>query len=364
MQPENTSNNTNFENHEIPLKELIFKIREWYKFILTKWKLIIAVSAIGGAIGFTYAFLQKPIYTAELTFALDEDKSGEGGGLSGALGLASQLGFSLGSNAGGAFATANIMELMKSRKILEKTLMSPIILNGKETSIANYYIDIYGLRKFWTNDKQLNNISFPVNSSHANFNTKQDSILKILCTRVLENNLKILQKDKKVSFTTIEVNSIDEFFAKNLCENIATVLSNFYIEIKSKKAKTNVELLQKQADSLRFKLNYAISGVANANDKIFNLNPAFSLKKISGTLSQIDVQANSAIYVQLLANLEISKVSLMKQTPFIQIIDAPIFPLQKEKMGKLNTSIKMAFLFAVISIIIIVLSNLYKKMIT
>ena len=350
-------------HNEDSVKEQLYKLKKWLKFIISKWKIIILAGLFGGILGFTYAYIDKPIYTAELTFALDEDKSGEGGGLSGALGLASQLGFSLGSNAGGAFATANIMELMKSRKILEKTLMSPIVLNGKETSIANYYIDIYGLRKVWTNDNQLNNISFPVNSSHANFNIKQDSILKILCSRVLENNLKILQKDKKVSFTTIEVNSIDEFFAKSLCENIATVLSNFYIEIKSKKAKTNVELLQKQADSLRFKLNYAISGVANANDKIFNLNPALSLKKISGTLSQIDVQANSAIYAQLLANLEISKVSLMKQTPFIQIIDAPIFPLKKEKMGKLITSIKVAFLFSIISIIIIVLSSLYKKMV-
>ena len=95
MQSENISNNTNFDNDEISLKELIFKIREWYLFFLTKWKLIILVSALGGAIGLSYAFFQKPIYKAELTFAMEDEKTGGGGGLSGALGLASSFGIDL-----------------------------------------------------------------------------------------------------------------------------------------------------------------------------------------------------------------------------------------------------------------------------
>jgi uncharacterized protein involved in exopolysaccharide biosynthesis len=137
MQSENSSNNTNFENDEISLKELIFKIREWYQFLLTKWKLILAVSALGGAIGLTYAFFQKPIYKADLTFAMEDEKSG-GGGLSGALGLASSFGIDLGGGgAGGAFSGANLMALMKSRKIVEKTLLSPVEYKGKTISLAD-----------------------------------------------------------------------------------------------------------------------------------------------------------------------------------------------------------------------------------
>ena len=91
MHSENSSNNSNFDNDEISLKELIFKIREWYQFLLTQWKLIILVSAIGGAIGYTYAYRQPITYMATLTFALEEDNGG--GGMSGAAGLASQFGF-------------------------------------------------------------------------------------------------------------------------------------------------------------------------------------------------------------------------------------------------------------------------------
>ena len=141
MQSENSSNNTNFENDEISLKEVILKIREWYRFLLTKWKLILVVSAVGGAIGLGYAFSQKPIYTATLTFAMEDEKSG-GGGLSGALGLASSFGIDLGGGgAGSAFSGPNLMALMKSRKIVEKTLLSPVEYKGKTISLADYYIE-------------------------------------------------------------------------------------------------------------------------------------------------------------------------------------------------------------------------------
>ena len=59
-----------FDNDEISLKELILKIKEWYHFLLTQWKLIVLMGVIGGVIGFTYAYFQKPPYKATLTFAI------------------------------------------------------------------------------------------------------------------------------------------------------------------------------------------------------------------------------------------------------------------------------------------------------
>ena len=100
------NNTEQFDNDEISLKELVLKIKEWYQFLISKWKLIVLMGVIGGVIGFTYAYFQKPTYKAVLTFAMEEEKSG-GGGLGGALGLASQFGIDLGSSGGGAFSGAN-----------------------------------------------------------------------------------------------------------------------------------------------------------------------------------------------------------------------------------------------------------------
>ena len=76
-------NNTEqfINDDEISLKELILKIKEWYIFLRTKWKLILLMGLVGGAIGFTYAYRQPTTYKAVLTFALEEDKGGGASGL-------------------------------------------------------------------------------------------------------------------------------------------------------------------------------------------------------------------------------------------------------------------------------------------
>jgi uncharacterized protein involved in exopolysaccharide biosynthesis len=363
MQSENNPNSTNFDNDEISLKELIFKIREWYQFLLTKWKLIILVSAIGGAIGLTYAFFQKPIYKADLTFAMDDEKSG-GGGLSGALGLASSFGIDLGGGvAGGAFSGTNLLALMKSRKIVEKTLLSPVAYKGKTISFADYYIEFNELREIWKKNLTLKNIHFPVTNDRSNFTLQQDSILKYIFFNIIEDNLSVGQADKKISIISVTVKSNEEGFSKEFCETLAKVTSDYYVEIKSKKSRMNVEILQKQADSIRAELNSAITGVAAASDNVYNLNPAFNVKKTPSTRRQIDVQANTAILTQLVANLELSKVSLRKETPLIQVIDRPILPLDKDRVSKKKSLLLGGFLAGFLTVLYLVFTSLYKKMI-
>ena len=356
------NNTPQIDNDEISLKELVLKIKEWYQFLLTKWKLIVLAGIIGGLIGFTYAYFQKPTYKATLTFAMEEEKSG-GGGLSGALGLASTLGIDLGSSAGGAFAGSNLIELMKSRKLVEKTLLSPITVNGKTQSLADYYLEFNEVKKSWEDKPALKGINFPVDADREKFTLQQDSILKSISTGLVKTDVVVSQKDKKISILSIEVNSINEKFAKAFCETLAFETSEYYVEIKSKKARLNVEILQKQTDSIRAELNSAITGVASAADNVFNLNMAMNVKRSPGARRQVDVQANTAMLTSLVTNLEMSKMALRKETPLIQVIDKPIFPLEKEKVGKLKTLVLGGFLAGFLTVLYLVFSSLYKKLI-
>jgi uncharacterized protein involved in exopolysaccharide biosynthesis len=351
-----------FDNDEISLKELIMKIKEWYIFLLSKWKLIVLMGVIGGLIGFTYAYFQKPTYKATLTFAMEEEKSG-GGGLGGALGLASQFGIDLGSSGGGAFSGANLIELMKSRKLVEKTLLSPITVNGKTQSIVDYYLEFKELKKDWDEKPLLKNLQFPIDADRSNFTLQQDSILKNLASGLIKTDLVISQKDKKVSILSIEMNSTNEQFSKVFCETIAKETSEYYVEIKSKKAKMNVDILQHQSDSIRAELNSAITGVAAATDNVFNLNSAMNVRRTPSARRQVDVQANTAMLTSLVTNLEMSKMALRKETPLIQIIDRPIFPLEKEKVGKLKSLLLGGFLAGFLTILYLVFTAIYKKII-
>ena len=351
-----------FDNDEISLKELILKIKEWYQFLLTQWKLIILMGVIGGVIGFTYAYRQPITYKAVLTFALEEDKGG--GGMSGALGLASQFGFDIGGSGGGAFTGSNLIELMKSRLLVEKTLLNPIEVEGKTISIAEYYIQINKMREAWDKNPVLKNIQFLPNADREKFTLQQDSILKgIYSGLTAPANLTIAQKDKKVSITSIEVVSLNEKFSKIFCENLAKETSEYYVEIKSKKARMNVEILQKQVDSIRNQFNTSINDVAIASDGIFNLNPALRSKGTQPAKRQVDLQINTSMLTSLVSNLEMSKMALRKETPLIQIIDRPIFPLEKEKVGKLKSLVLGGFLAGFLTVLYLVFTTLYKKMI-
>ena len=159
------------------------------------------------------------------------------------------------------------------------------------------------------------------------------------------------------------VKTENELFSKLFCEQLLKETSDFYIETKSKKSRLNVDILQKQADSIRAELNGAITGVATASDNVYNLNPAYNIKKTPGTRRQVDVQANTAILTQLVAQLELSKVSLRKETPLVQLIDRPILPLEKDKVGRLKSLALGGFLSGLLTVFYLVFGQLYRKMV-
>jgi uncharacterized protein involved in exopolysaccharide biosynthesis len=356
-----TDEQQQIDNDEISLKELIQKIQEWIAYLKTQWKLIIAIAALGGIVGFVYASFQKPSYLATTTFVLEEDKVG--GGLGGAMGLASSFGFDLGGGGGGLFTSSNIIELMKSRLVIEKTLLNPVQVAGKEISLADYYIQINELKEGWAKKPALANISFPINADRTKFSLEQDSILQTISAGLTKNNLVIAQKDKKVSIISLTVKTESELFSKLFCEQLLKETSDFYIETKSKKSRLNVDILQHQADSIRAELNGAITGVAAASDNVYNLNPAFNVKRTPSTRRQVDVQANTAILTQLVAQLELSKVSLRKETPLVQLIDRPILPLEEEKVGRLKSLVLGGFLSGFLTVLYLVFGQLYRKMV-
>jgi len=358
----NQIENSNISNDEISFKEIIFIVKEWAAFLKSKWKLIIIAGIIGGLIGLILVFNKKPTYLAELTFAMDEDK---GGGISGAVGLASSFGIDLGGGGGGgAFSASNLGELMKSRLIVEKVLLSPIQTNKGTTTLAEYFIQINGLRKGWELNPVLKNIQFATKTDRSKFTFQQDSIFKKIHQILIDKDvLSILQKDKKVTILTIQVTSQDELFSKLFCEKLAKETSNFYIQTKSKKAKINVEVLQKQVDSVKNELNYAITGMSTEIDHIYNLNPALNIKSTPSKKRQIDIQANTTILTNLVVQLELAKIGLRKETPLIQLIDLPILPLDKNKPSKLKSIILGGLLSVILCILYLIFGRIYRKIV-
>lgn len=318
-------------NDEITLKELLGKAKEWYNYLLSQWKIIMLAGIVGAALGLTYSFIKKPVYTATLTYALEDGKA-QGGGLGS---LATSFGLDLGSSSGGgAFSASNLMELFKSRAMVEQTLLSPIVYKGATISLAEMYIQDRNWRKNWNEKAKFKNLQFLPNADRSKFSRVQDSILGTIYGDLSKNSLTLDQKDKKVAIGTITMKATNELFAQLFTNALTQTVTDFYITTKSKRAKENLDILVKQTDSIRAELNGAITGVAVANDNTFGLNPAFNVKRVPSARRQVDVQANTAILTEIVKQTELAKVTLRKEMPLIQVIDQPILPLPKEKFGK------------------------------
>lgn len=350
-------------NDEISLKELIEKVKKAYNYLLSKWKIITLIIVFGAILGLTFSVVKKPIYTATLSFALEDEKGG-GGGLGGALGLASSFGLDLGGSGGGIFTGSNLTELFKSRSMVEKTLLSPVNINGKVISLAEMFIQNNEWREHWKEKPKFSKIEFLPNHDRKNFTRLQDSILGSIYDNLSKDGFSVAQKDKKISIISIDISSTDELFAKYFCEALANQVGKFYIDSKSKKARINMAILERQVDSIRNELNGAITGVAIANDNTFNLNPALNIRRAPSAKRQVDVQANTAILTELVKQAELAKVTLRKETPLIQVIDRPILPLHKDHFGKLKGIMIGSFLGAFFIITFLILKKILNRLLS
>ncbi len=314
--------------------ETIRLIKNWFNYLRSKWVILIIVGMVCGAIGVLYAWLQKPVYTAELTFAPEN----EGNNMGSYASLAAQFGFDMGGSTGGAFEGENLSEFLKSRMMIETTLLTPMSGTDSGRLLINYYINQKDIKKGWEKVPDLKGFLFENDYSHGN--RSRDSILKKI-SKDVERNLDIQKKDKKLNIISAKIKDSDELFAKLFIEYLVDNGINYYVNYRSGKSKQNVAILQKQADSVYRLLTGGITAVAVGND--LNVNPIKQVVRAGMQKKQVDVQVNSKIYEEILKQLELSKISLRRETPFIQIIDTPVMPLEKQKLGRLKALIIFGF---------------------
>lgn len=343
--------------NELTLKHLIIKIREWIQYLLKKWLIIGLCGLVGGALGFFYAINKKVNYEGQLTFVLEEGKKG---GLSSYAGIASQFGIDLGGGGDvGVFSGDNIIEFLKSRMMLEKTLLSPTMVDGKSISLAEFYIDNYKLRKTWQNDTSLANLHLPYDRERGSFSRKQDSILFTIYKSIIENNLVVSKPDKKLSFISVKCTAVNEQFVKELIEKLVKVATEFYVDTKLKRSSNNVNVLQRKADSIETLLNRKTYSAAAAED--LNQNPVRNVARIGYEVASRDKMMLQTIYGEVIKNLELSKLSMAQETPVIEIVDHPIYPLKIIKFGRLKGLILGGFLFGFLAIMGLLVRRMYSE---
>lgn len=340
------------EHKEITLVDIFEKVKAWFAWLWKKWLLILIVGILGGALGLLYAFFAKPTYTGSLTFVLSSNSN------SGSLAsLAGQFGINLGMSNDDAFAGDNIMELLRSQKIVKSALFRKI--PGSDKVLINLIVEKAAMDKAWQAYPNLKN-AYPFPDNADKLTPVQDSLVMELHEVLLKGSLNIERPDNKLSFYKVSTTSEDQNIACDLTNFVVEEASRFYIATKTKSAKDNLAMLQHETDSLQNLLGGAITNTASEVDKTFNLNPAYQVQRSGAQQGQFRATALAAAYSEVVKNLEIAKITLQRETPLYQLIDIPKQPLRADKPGKLTSLIIGGFLAGFLLVFFLTIKYIFK----
>ncbi len=309
----------------IKMSELINSSTQFIKSYFQQWKLILLLILLGLIISIGYYFIQKPKYEAEATFVLEEKSQGLGGGLSG---LASQFGIDIGSLAGssGLFAGDNILDIIRSRKIIEKVLLTKVTNNS---TLADLFKVAAGYDKKWESNSQLRDVDFKNYFSDTMNRRIQDSVLFIFYQKITKKYLSVDRLSKKGSIIQVITVSRSDIFSKLFTERLVAETMSMYVEIKTSVASKNIQRLEQRSDSLLSILNN--KSYQSAAVQVLDANVAYKASSVPVELSQREKSVTYALYTEVMKNLEAGRMALSNQTPIIHLLDTPKLPLEDKK---------------------------------
>jgi hypothetical protein len=300
---------------EISLAEQWLKAKSVIAYLLRFKFLIMGVGLLFAVGGYFKVKMAKPIYTANLTFALEQgDKSG---GLSG---IASQFGFSVGGG-GEGLGGENLLTLMKSRRIVQDVLMSKIYVDGDSVLLINQYVATQPKLKAKWDTLGL----FPIDVRTC-CEPKEDSAIGVVVKAVTEKSLAVNKFDKKLSFVSVSYTGSDPVFTGAFVELLTAKSTKFYVESKMVNSRANILKLEQRVDSVSAEMQAAMVGFASAQDQ--NSFTVQSVAKVPSVQKQMKVTMLTTLYGELVKNLELSKTMSAREEPLITIIDRPHYPLR------------------------------------
>lgn len=340
-------------NSDINTPEILVIFKNGVNYILKKWWVFTIAGMLGGAYGIIYYYIQTPEYKSQLLFALDDGNS-SGNGLA-LVHLASQFGFTQG-NSNNIFSDDNILEIIKSRRIIESALLSVDTFNNTPYTFIEYYLKISEQRKY---NSSIVNIHFPTGQLRSSFSYQQDSLLYKIGRYFADKYILAKRLNPKLSLYQVNILSLDEKFTKDFTERIIQQTNAYYIEVRTSKSKIVLNSLEGRVEAMKENLNSSLSKSATVKD--VNIHPAFSAGQIPVQKEQIYSEVFEKAFSEMFKSMEFARFQFLNKTPLMQIIDGAEYPMQKIQFGKWNNF----FLFSVFSILLVMavmgLFNIFSK---
>ena len=310
------------------LLNFINSIKDWFTYLLSNLKGIVIITSIFLSLVLLFNFIKSPVHYARTSFVLDSESSSNS--IGDIASLASLAGINASSfiDASSLFQIDNIQELYRSNSMIKQTLLTDSDFGNERSLLIDRLASNEKIDKKW--DKL--NVDFSTYNSKSNNLRVHDSILNEVVKIIKEKYLIVDKPSRKTTILEIGFDHKDELFAKSFNENLVSIVNDFYFKTKTQKTGENLKILERQADSVKKVLDKSILFLAEKDQSIPNPNPLTKVSLVPYQKALVDVQANGAIYQQIVTQLELAKVTHRNNTPLIQIIDKPVLPLENSRL--------------------------------
>ena len=149
----------------------------------------------------------------------------------------------------------------------------------------------------------------------------------------------------------------NELFSKLFTERLVNQATQFYVKTKTQQSQLSVDRLSFQADSILNALNRVTYSAARDED--LNLNLSRKEAMVGSEFASRDKTILMTMYAEVVKNLEMAKMTLAQDTPIIQVVDTPDFPLTVVKTSKLRMLIAGGVVGAFLAMLLLVLRKEY-----
>jgi hypothetical protein len=261
-------------------------------------------------------------------------------------------------SASNLFQIDNIQELYRSNNMLRQTLLEKVTINGKSQILIDYFAKTQKLEKKWIKEKVYLKDFLKEKKLYSR---AQDSVLKEAVKLIKKDFLIVGKPNRNTSILNVGFKHKDEVFAKIFNEVLVNKVNRFYYKTKTKKTALNLKILQVQTDSVKRLLDMSFLALAEIDQNIPNINPLAKTAKVPYQKAMVNLQANQAIYLEVVKQLELAKVTHRNKTPLIQIIDKPSFPLENNRFKFLNILILGIFGGGVLMVLLLSLQRIIRQ---
>jgi len=342
-----TTEKENINNDDLTLKDIINLVIKYFHEVKKYWILPLAFGILFAGYKGYKAYAQKATYKATLTFMINEDEGAKLGG-----GAASILGRLGGTTA--KFNLDKILELSKSRNIVQQALFSKIAMDKKEDYFANHFIKAYDLNK---NSK--NPIVFSRDDVDKFTDAENAMLQKIYIMLVGPEGLVSNSSNDKSGIMTMTISTVNELLSIEFLKKLYDKLSNFYISKSIEKEQVAYNALKTKSERLYAQMNSKEAAKASFDDS--NLSVFQESSKLPGKRYERDARILGAIYAEVIKNLELAEISLQNKTPFVQVIDYPIPPLEPQKDSLLKSILLGLLLGGIIGITVVIIRKIFQE---